>query len=374
MNNVDNQIPSILQKVPAPRLEPRFFAKKQLSVWTGKAKVADILGWVDNPRLNLELEKFRAANAEATPTQDDILAIMRSVSEFELDTLVADIRENGIRTPLILNHEGVLLDGNRRFFAVKQLLNGISADDPNIDRYSTAPVIVLSDECTQDDEDLVLWHENFYPALKKEWPDYVRATYIIEALKAGESEADVARRFGWSKAKVRETSRIMELIGDYIDFAVAPAPDGLGMNELEAKAEANASYQYFNEAQKSLWTQLASDIDFKWQFFKWLNEKKFKSFQEVRVAWKAWSDDALRKILLSSDPEASKKVVAEINYRNVNQSQQKIAADEFRKFQEFLKNMKASDVASLNDDDIETLNGIVDVLSKMARAAKSESN
>lgn len=366
-------IPSILVSNPTPRNEQRYFRGKPLSVWMGKANVDDIQGWVDNPRLDLHLKRFKEAHANREPEQDEILSIMVADKAFELAKLVVDIRENGVRTPIILSNTGVLLDGNRRFFAVKKLISETNPADPMLDDYKFVPVIVLSETCTESDEKLVLWHENFYPDLKHQWPDFVLATFVSDRLQDGDDEKTVATTFGWTKAKVRETKKIMELIRDFIEFATTDPQDdsdGLGLSENEAEGLASASYQFFNEAQKSFYDKLFSDYDFKIQFFKWIYEGKFASFPQVRVAHQAWDDDKLRKILKSDDPEAAARVLAEVQYRKVVKQDNEDASQKIADFEKYLNDMKAVQLTSLTDEDIVRLESILVKVKQMAEAGR----
>ncbi|MSZ38573.1 MAG: hypothetical protein F2605_00655, partial [Actinobacteria bacterium] len=304
-------VPKILLGNPSPRNEQRYFRGKSMSVWTGFALVSNVTGWVANPRLELHLKRFKEAHADREPNQDEILEIMSREREFSLSELVVDIRENGVRTPVILSNSGVLLDGNRRFFAVRKLISETEVSDPKLSDYQRVPVIVLAENCTKEDEDLVLWHENFYPDLKKQWPDYVLATFISDRLEAGDTASEVAKMFGWSVAKVRDTNKIMRLINDFIVFATTALEDeGLGLPDLEGEKLASENYQFFNEAQKSFHEKIEADFEFKKQFFRWIYEGKFSSFQQVRVAAIAWENPSLREDLKSSDSEAAARVLA----------------------------------------------------------------
>lgn len=366
--------PKILLNNPTPRNEQRYFRGKALSVWTGKAKIEDVTGWVENPRLDLHLKKFLEAHAGRLPDQEEILAIMTADKAFELGKLVSDIRENGVRTPIILSNKGVLLDGNRRFFAVKKLISETNAADPKMDEYKVIPVIVLGESCTESDEKLVLWHENFYPDLKHPWSPFVLAKFVSERLEDGDDERTVAATFGWTRSKVRETRRIMELIKDFVAFATTE-PDsenhGLGLSENDADALADDSYQFFNEAQKSFYDKLFADYDFKIQFFHWIAEGKFASFPQVRVAGQAWDDDKLRKILLKNDPEAAARVLAEVQYRKVVKQETVDASQKIADFEKYLNEMRAIQLSSLTAEDITRLESILKKVKQMAEAGRT---
>lgn len=369
---MDVSKPGILEEQPVPRLVHKSFHGRKVAIWEGFTKVSNIYGWVNNPRLELELKRFRDDHAGRDPSDEEVLAIMTSVKDFGLKDLADDIRNNGVRQPIILNASGRLLDGNRRFYAVKHILEKSDINDPNLQDYKRFPVWVLDVSCSDDDEHRILVQENFYPGLKVEWPDFVKARYVYDDLSNGMPAQSVAQKYGWRASKVNETRKIMDLIGEFIEFSTASKDDeGMGMSALEAERHAAERYQQFNEAQKSFFTPLATDFEFKSQFFRWVAEGKFSSFQEVRVAWDGWNDPNVRRILLENDPESGKKARAEIEYKKVVRQNTGKASDRISEFVKFLEQLTAAEMASLPVDSIEGLMSALKTVSEMARAAKA---
>lgn len=363
--------PSILDDHPTPRLTQRSFHGRKLQVWEGVTSVSNVMGWVNNPRLELELKRFRDDHAGKDPSDTEVLAIMKAVSEFGLKELADDIRSNGVRQPIILSSNNKLLDGNRRIYAVKFILENIDANDPNIQDYKRIPVWILDESCSLQDEHRILVQENFYPGLKVEWPDFVKARFVYDDLTNGIPAQSVSQKYGWRTSKVNETRKIMDLIGEFIEFATSPkSEEGLGLPELESERIAAESYQYFNEAQKSFLTPLSTNIDFKIQFFRWIAEKVFSSFQEVRIAWDGWNDPNVRHILLSSDPEAGKKARAEIEYKKVISRNTGMAADRISEFVKFLEQLTAAEISTLSEESISLLGVAITTVSEMAKAVK----
>jgi hypothetical protein len=295
---------------------------------------------------------------------------MQAHPEFKLSALAEDIRKNGVRTPIIVSRTGTLLDGNRRFFAVRHLIQITPQNDPIFSDFKKIPMIVLGDECDSEDEERVVVHENFYANLKLPWPELVLARYVYDALQSGESARSVAQRYEWSSAKVNETRRIMELISEFEIFATTEEPEGLGLTDIDAERVAAERYQFFNEAQKSFYQPLQQDFAFKIQFFKWIYEGKFSSFQQVRVAWQAWGIDELRQELLSSNPEAAETVRAEIAYSQTGRSTKKNASARITEFSNFLKELKASEIAELSDNDVTKLGEISSIVQRMAKSVQ----
>ena len=364
--------PKFLLPNPEPRMEQHIFHGKQLACWVGEALIDDIKGWVDNPRVELEVKKYRNEHAGIAPDQDDILQIMLKESDFKIKILASDIRINDVRTPIILNSSGVLLDGNRRFFAVKYLLSQVKPFGEEFDRHKKVPVWVLDSSHTEEEERFVLVHENFYSGMKEPWPEMVLAQYIYSDLQAGLSSKNVAEKYNWTVTKVNETRKIMDLISQFQHFATTSEPDGLDLDELEAEKIAASNYQFFNEAQKSFLQPLNTNPEFKAQFFRWIHENKFKSFQQVRVAYEGWSDPDLRQELLSASPEAAANVQAEVNYRKTGKQNKKTPGQRIDEFLKYLRELRVQDFQGIGQQDVDALVEISQKIVAMTTALENQ--
>lgn len=363
-------LPTILESNPSPRLTLKSFHGRRIQVWEGLANVNKINGWVDNPRLDIELKRFKNDNAGRKPTNGEILNIMVTVKEFNLKTLADDIRDNGVRQPIIISKDGRLLDGNRRYFATLYLVSKTPADDPNFQDYIKVPVWVLH-ESNIEDETRILVQENFYSSLKVEWGDYVKATHIYNDLQDGLSVLAVSQKYGWSKPKVNETKKIMELIDEFKNFATQPENEGLGIDELDAEQIAAEKYQFFNEAQKSFYTPLSTNYEFKTQFFRQIANNTFSSFQEVRIAWDAWQDSQAKEILESGAPGAAKKAKALLEYKNFHTTGLSKAEDTIEGFVKFLNQLTSAQMTALTPGSLKQLEECLQRVIDMANAAQS---
>jgi hypothetical protein len=371
--------PSFLLPDPDPQTKQRLYNGRKLLVWEGRVKVASIQGWVDNPRINLAKRTLQEKVGSRELSQKEVFDLMKNDPEVRLKGLRDDILKNGLREPLTLSSDGKLLDGNRRFFAVKFALESMGLTDPNKQDLETVPVFVLYDLATKADEQNVLVEENFSPSLKREWPDFVKAQMIVKASEEeGLNPSQIAEKFNWPKGKIQETLRINEIITDFLIFATAsinpedPAGGGLGLGEQEAEVLAAENYQYFNEAQKSFYNPLKSDIDFKFQFFKWIFEQKFSSFLEVRIAHNAWKHPEAKAVILRSDPTAAKeaRTILEYNSRVIRNTDD--AARRIDLLVQFLKDMTADEIQSLPDASRENLKQALALVAKMSEVASQK--
>lgn len=366
----------LLTKPEEPKVRQRLYNGRKLAVWEGKVKISSIQGWVDNPRIELAKKTMQEKVGHRDLTQDEVFDLMKNDDEVKLKELRNDILNNGLREPLTLSFNGKLLDGNRRFFALKFALEGLSAANLNRQDLETVSVYVLMEDASEEDEQNVLVEENFSASLKIEWPDYVKATMIVKAKDAGLTSEQIAKKYSWAKRKVDETLKINEIITDFITFAIAdrdPEEEyggGFGMSEQDAENEAAKNYQYFNEAQKSFFKPLETDLDFKIQFFKWIHEGKFHSFPEVRIAHKAWSHSEARAALLQPEPSAAKSAKAILDYNDRVVKSTDEAVGRIENFVRFLRGITAEQINMIPASSIEHLKDSLALVVKMGEAAK----
>lgn len=367
--------PTFLLDDPVPQIKQRLYNGRKLVVWEGRVKIPMINGWVGNPRIELAKKTLLEKVGNRDLTQDEIFDLMKNDPEVRLKELRDDILKNGLREPLTLSFRGKLLDGNRRFFALKYALETMPSTDPNRQDLETVHAFVLSDIATEEDEQNVLVEENFSASLKIEWPDYVKATKVVLANEQGLTIDEIARRFNWPKSKINDTLRIHELINDFEVFATAArdpnddAGGGLGLTEQEAQVVAAKNYQYFNEAKKSFFDAMRTDINFKIQFFKWISEGKFSSFPEVRIAYRAWKDPEAKAVLVQHEPSAAKaaKAILDYNDRVVRNTDE--AVGRIESFVRFLKDMTAEEIKLIPGQTRQNLQEGLQLVIKMNQAA-----
>ena len=369
-------IPDYFEKKPMPQEMDRPFGGKRLHAWYGFIDIEKVEGWVDNPRITLQAKKMKEMTGDRPLTQDEVFEIMKNDSKVRIKALRDDILKNGVKEPLILSKKLRLLDGNRRFFAVKLLLEGMSQTDPSRSDYSKLPVYVLSGSTSNEDEAMVLVEENFSPSHKQEWPDYVKAIFIKKDWDDGLATDDIAVKYNWPKRKVSETLNIIKIQDDFISYAEGEVDmedefgGGLGLSENDAERMVSDNFQFFNEAQKSFRNQLESDIDFKINFFKWIASKKFASFPEVRVAYEAWTDPEARSVLMSDEPTAAKEAKAILDYKKrviKGKNEAKLRVEDFIKF---LDGMTTAEISGIPEATLEKLKNSMELVIKMVEASK----
>ena len=360
-----NKKPEFLLGKPEPILRARLYNGRRLQVWEGRAKMSEIKGWAENPRIDLAKRSLQEAVGARVLQQDELYDLMKKDSEVKLAALRDDIMKNGLREPITLSFDG-------------KILETLPATEPNRQDHETIDAYVLMEDATEDDEQRVLVEENFSPSLKIEWPDYVKASHVIKEHEAGVATADIAKKFKWPAGKVKETIRINQIITDFLTYATAPEDPndelggGLGLTEQEAESIAAKNYQFFNEAQKSFFEPLTTDLEFKANFFRWMTQEKFSSFPEVRIAYKAWKDPEVKAIISGNDPDAAKDAKSTLDYNSRVVRSGEEAAGRIDAFIKFLKGMKAGEIKSLPATARENLKEALNLIERMSKAASSE--
>jgi hypothetical protein len=364
--------PDFADKNPEPQIKYRLYNGRKLMVIECRVKIKDVNGWVDNPRIQLAKKTLLEKIGNRELTQDEVFDIMKNDKEVKLKELRDDILKNGLREPLTLSFSGKLLDGNRRFFAIKYALEGMKPTDPNRQDLETVQAYVLSSDASDMDEKCVLVEENFSGSLKIEWSEYVKAQEVIRARANGLDIPEISNHYSWDTRKIKETLRINELIEDFLTFATDSknleddTGGGLGLSEIEAETMCAKNYQFFNEAQKSFYNELKTDISFKVQFFRWIAEGKFMSFPEVRIAYKAWSSPEVLEVISKPSPAAAKSAKAMLDYKERVIKSTGEATERINSFIEFLDSMNVTQLKSISAKTRESLKKALEIVVKMS--------
>lgn len=376
-------IPSFLEPQPEPRIENRLYHGTIVALWRGTVRISKVQGWANNPRLELEMKRWANDYAEQKINQEQLYDIMKRTKGFRLKELSDNIKVNGLREPIVLTYNGKLLDGNRRYFAVKFAYEkaGTPAEKENLEKI---PAFVLMKDATEQDEQNILVEENFSPSLKIEWPDYVKAQHIRRAYdEEGLSISKIASKFGWSAPKVRDTIEIGKITDRFITYATGREETGdededsrgggLGLSGLDAENMAAQNYQYFNEAKKSFLDHLYDDSDFAEMFYNLIaKENFFKSFHEVRCTYDGYNDPTGRIIMEKGEPGGGKDLKALIQMKKSKIERDQTVEEKITKFAEFLNTIKAEEINNISDATFRKLQDSLVLVKKLVDAAKNK--
>ena len=198
-----------------------------------------------------------------------------------------------MRVPLILDWDGTLLDGNRRYVATPR---AIKNNPWAKDTLENIPAWVLVEGIDEEDKQKVLVECNFLSDWKVDWPNYVKASTIYgDYTDKGLEYDDLSERYGLTKAKIRTWIKVMDLIQEFMSFYD---------HSSEALWVAYEHFPWFEEAHNKYRAKLDTDPDFKEQFFTWMEEKKFKSILQVRHLGEIRDNEEAWAIIRSDSPDA----------------------------------------------------------------------
>lgn len=195
-----NQVyPTWMESDPPPELVEHRFHDLKINVWVGLVDIQKIEGWQGNPRTELLRDQFYDAYAR-NPSNDEMCQIVLDDDDekegLKIKELAANIRKNGVRMPIVLTHEGKLLDGNRRYYASMFLLReGVDRKDRR--DFAKVPALALPKGTTEDVESAILTEFNFVPDMQIQWPYYIRArTVYLDHHDGGIDKDELQKKYG----------------------------------------------------------------------------------------------------------------------------------------------------------------------------------
>lgn len=180
----------------------------------------------NNPRLRFQI-RFGARTKPAN--QDELFEMIREQAGY--GDLHKQIRTlGGINDPLIVRHDGTVVEGNSRLAAVT-LLHGADADD---ERWQTVPVTRLPADLPEEAIELLM--TSFHIAGKTVWRPFAQADEIYVLIKERKVAADrVAVEARMTKKQVEDYCAAYEFLINEI-LPEVPANGRLtGLAVLERK-------------------------------------------------------------------------------------------------------------------------------------------
>jgi len=257
------EFPKWMLPDPEPVPEERMFNGKPYSGWYGRAHLLDLEGWIDNPRLDIPVEKWKEKHAGRLPDNEALLEIMlehsvdvkveeedeeddadgRRSRRNKLLELAQSISLNEVRTPLILTYDKRILDGNRRYFATLYLYQ-LTDDEDARERFETIPVWVLPKLIKKIDEDRILTELNSINDCQVRWPYSVLAKRIYEDYTQRGMDYDaLAKKYhSYTKSRLKNIVEATKVANEFITHHD---------DSLEAKDIAYRKLIWFDELKRS---------------------------------------------------------------------------------------------------------------------------
>jgi hypothetical protein len=282
----------------------------------------------DNPRIRFQIRHRKGGKKL---THDELIALVREQPGY--DALQRAIRKaGGLHEPVIVRHDGLLVEGNSRATAIKVLHSGNKSDP----RWKNIPVMRLPKSVPESA--LARLMAAYHVARKTVWRPYAQADQIYELKHAyGLTPRQIADETRMSE---REVEQHLEAYEYLINEVLPHASNGNGADILESKF----SHALEFVKRKNL-AALRKDPVIRKQVAKLLVENKIKG-AEVReldkvlknrkatTALKKEGFKAAQQALRETDPVAASKTLKDM-----------------RSFAQSLGKMKQADVALLKNSD-----------------------
>ena len=276
------------------QLETRHFNGIQIPLYRTEGDATQIKGWVENPRIDMILNRWRNArhmSVAAFPDDDEMLDLMLDYDDgsFAIPELGEDVKRNGVREPIIVTWDGTLIDGNRRKFAAKWALSDRgAATTEQFHLLGRIPMFVLPEGAPSIHEQSIIIQENYAESLKKEWPQVVTNGRIYRRFQElsnqfhNEQELAIRRRVQ-SEFPRFSTTEIRNRINTWLLIEEFRADYGDEENEDDLEAKINKNFQYFRQANDTYRTKnVFSEPEFKELLFRGIQQELFPSFASVR--------------------------------------------------------------------------------------------
>jgi hypothetical protein len=285
---ISTTVPAILLDEPTPKSTLRSFHRRKLQIWEGCVPFDHVRGWVQNRRTELLVDNWRMDSGRE-PDDDELYHLVLDDEIHKIKSLADNIFQNGVRMPLILASDGRLLDGNRRYFAVRHLLETLKPSERADFKILPAWVLASTDP---DDENNVITERNLVDDQKEKWPYYVIAEQVYEdRMDQGLTIKEIAAKYDMQTTRVRAMISAVELANEFVGYHEEDD------REREARRLAYENLIWFDQLQRSQGKLLDTDSEFKEAVFRMLLEEPAKFGQardfvklgEIRRSKKAWA-------------------------------------------------------------------------------------
>ena len=303
----------VLQDAVWGELETRYFNGIPITLYRTEGDPTKIKGWVNNPRVDMVLNRWRNANhmsVDAVPDDEEMLGLMLNYDDgsFAIQDLGEDVKRNGVREPIIVTRDGTLIDGNRRKFAVMWAISSKGGASPEQHyRLGRIPMFVLPEGASESDKQSIIIQENYAESLKREWPQVVtngsiyRRYQVLSDQFPSEQELDIRRRVQrefprFGVTDIRDRINTWNLIEEFkVDY-------GDDSNEDDLADKINRSFQYFRQANDTFRNKnVFTEPEFKELLFCGVQENLFPSFASVRRFEEIYRNPQAKEIFLGGE-------------------------------------------------------------------------
>ncbi len=280
--------PTWVARQPTPTVEERNVNGSPMKGWICQVDLQKIHAYLDNRRTESQVAELRKLKALKVPSDDELFEYIKDDPSLEIEQLAKDIMRDGLRVPVIISYDGVLLDGNRRYFAHRWLIQ--NAPTQMRHKFQKIKAWVLYKQFSGKDDKLrVIVDYNFRDDQKRPWNDYVKAKLLWDEQNEHkytyEELTELYGAPGFGRPKIIEFVKTYELIALFIQQSD---------DEEQAISVAGSNFIWFQQLQRSYRDEMRNDDDFQVTVFSNISDgnitrteqlKRLKDVYKYKDAW-----------------------------------------------------------------------------------------
>ncbi|MCK5867244.1 MAG: ParB N-terminal domain-containing protein [Mycoplasmataceae bacterium] len=328
-----------------------------------------------------------------TATYNDIKKTIVDASRKDMEVLGRDIGNSKLKEPLIVNMDGVIIDGNRRYTAINMLLNGEIKPFTPKDLTGVENVEVVILDADSDDKSVkILEYSIQFDNMKKSYDPISRSFDFARANKVQKiSVEEIANSTGIKSSEIEKDIRSVQLMRVYLAAVGAKNSVALAIKmKLDGPIKEIASNKnktdYFLQNQEALVDALtiansvgADRTRTMRDIVKGHDKKNISTSPEVRdQVKKIASDIGVKEIIeqasraetieekavILSSQNSKTKLVASIGVNKIvgKLMEGKEKSSNSRKINDFLLFIKQVDIEKLSYTDKKTLSNIKELI------------
>jgi hypothetical protein len=290
--------------------EKHMFHNKPLDVYPTQVNFSEIDFWPENYRTVLHFDILEAQKNKPVSklSSEEITDFLVGRHELELTGLASSIEKNGVKVPLIILSNGLLLDGNRRYFACSYLFHEAKRKGKDIPKvlYDIPVYVIKREDVNERTRQKILAEANFVKDWKVSWSLDVKAkviddfyhSCIREGTSKEETYKEISDVYGEDKSTVNAYIETIKLTREF----VSSAPEGK-RNKFRENVQSKFLYfwEFRNKALKGRGALGPEELPkVKELFFKMIETERFNNYKQVEPMIRSVRDPYAWKLLISS--------------------------------------------------------------------------
>jgi ParB-like nuclease family protein len=369
-----------MTKIDTSKIKPqkKLFHNVLVDVYPTTLALEEIEYWKGNNRtlFSFEILQRQKEKTLAELSIEEITTFVADQKIHKLSALADSIKRNGVQVPLIIRDDGLLLDGNRRYFACQWLkMSSRKIENQNV--LSEIPVMIVRNrDITHEIELKILAEANFIPDLKVPWPldaqaravdDFFQNMLKKKGIDKDNALNEVSNIFGITRARVTDLLDTLELTKVFISEGKKIEEENQRRGIVEEKFV--YFWEFRNKAMKgrSKYSDHEELREVKNMFFSLMAMGKsspVKNVKQVEPLAQSKRDKTAWNIMKESEGSKLSIVVSMIN----DKKEVRKAEDKIRLFNAWLVDLEVMDLSSTAKSYLLKLKNLLEEKSKDAES------